>query len=84
MSEATSGRKPLGVYAVLERKEGQRPFWLKVGAAFVNRDGSFSVLLDAVPLGTNRLQVREMREWEGQPGDSNGQSSRSRSPEGTS
>ena len=40
--------------------------WPKIGVAFMNRDGSISILLDALPLGTNKLQVREMRE-DGRP-----------------
>ncbi len=56
-----AGRKPLAVYAVLDRKDGGRAYWLKVGAAFTNRDGSLSVVLDAYPSSTNRLQIREPR-----------------------
>jgi hypothetical protein len=65
-------RKPLAVYAIVERKDAkdgqQRSFWVKVGAAFANRDGSTTLLLDAFPIGTNKLQVREPREWEARPG----------------
>ena len=56
-----NGRKPLSVYAVLDRKDGGKPYWLKVGAAFTNRDGSLSVVMDAFPSSTNRLQIREPR-----------------------
>jgi O-succinylbenzoate synthase len=77
MSEQNPGRKPpLAVYAIIERKEGQKSLWIKVGAAFVNRDGSTSLLLDAFPIGTNRLQVREAREWEKAAGGANGQEAR--------
>jgi hypothetical protein len=68
MSDPTRGRKPLAVYAVLERKEGQKPFWLKIGVAFTNRDSSLTLVLDAFPTGTNRLQVREQRERDARPG----------------
>ncbi len=64
MSEPTPGKKPLAVYAIIERKEGQKPYWMKIGAAFTNRDGSISLLLDAYPAGAHRLQVREQREWD--------------------
>jgi len=56
-----AGRKNLAVYAVVERKEGMRPYWMKIGAAFTNRDGSLTLVLDAFPSSTNRLQVREPR-----------------------
>lgn len=64
MSEPSPGRKPLAVYAIIERKEGQKPYWMRIGSAFTNRDGSLSVLLDAYPAGAHRLQIREPREWE--------------------
>lgn len=56
-----TGRKPLSVYAVLDRKDGGKPYWMKVGAAFTNRDSSLTVVLDAFPASTNRLQIREQR-----------------------
>jgi hypothetical protein len=61
---ALAGRKNLAVYAVVERKEGMRPYWLKIGAAFTNRDGSLTLVLDAFPSSTNRLQVREPKVFE--------------------
>jgi len=65
------GKKPLAVYAVIDRKEAGKPtIWLRIGAAFPNRDGSLTLLLDAFPATTNRLQVREQRfpdERSGQP-----------------
>ncbi|HEU4386109.1 MAG TPA: hypothetical protein VFR85_21670 [Anaeromyxobacteraceae bacterium] len=55
-------KKPLAVYAVIDRKEAGKPaIWLRIGAAFSNRDGSLTLLLDAFPATTNRLQVREPR-----------------------
>ena len=36
------------VYAVIRRSG--RKHWLRIGIAFVNRDGSLNVRLDAVPL----------------------------------
>ncbi len=72
----SGGKRPLAVYAIVERNE--RSYWLKIGAAFTNRDGSTTVYLDAVPVGSNRLQIREQRSWEearppnGAPGASAG------------
>jgi hypothetical protein len=61
MSETngTGGQRRLAVYAVPDTKDGEKGFWPKIGVAFRNRDGSIAILLDALPLGTNRLQVRE-------------------------
>ena len=56
------GRKRLNVLAVIERKD-KPTVWMKVGVAFPNRDGSIALLMDAFPVGTNKLQIREEREW---------------------
>jgi hypothetical protein len=61
-TNGASGGRRLAVYAVPETKEGARSHWPKIGVAFTNRDGSIAILLDALPLGTNRLQVREQRD----------------------
>jgi hypothetical protein len=60
-TNGTNGKR-LGVSAIPESKDGEKTFWPKIGIAFTNRDGSISILLEALPLGTNKLQVREMRE----------------------
>lgn len=36
----------------------QRSFWTKVGVAFENRDGSWTLQLSALPI-TGRLQMRD-------------------------
>lgn len=61
-SKGGGGKKNLAVYAIIER-DG-KSYWLKVGAAFPNRDGSLNLYLDAVPVKSNRLQVREQRAWD--------------------
>ena len=33
--------------------------WLKVGVGWPNRDGSINLYMDAFPVGTNKLQIRE-------------------------
>jgi hypothetical protein len=64
MNDTNGGasRKPLTVLAVIERKD-KPTGWIKVGVAFPNRDGSTTLYLDAFPVGTNKLQIREEREW---------------------
>jgi hypothetical protein len=59
--------KRLAVYAINEKDGDRAAWWQKIGMAFTNRDGSISIYLDALPLGTNKLQVREARE-EGKAG----------------
>ncbi len=63
-SNGTNGAKRLAVLAIVEqpdRADESKTYtrWVKVGVAFVNRDGSMNLYLDAFPIGTNKLQVRE-------------------------
>ncbi len=50
------------VYTVVENKTG-KAFWVKIGAAFTNRDGSLTVRLDALPLN-GTMQVRDPTVWD--------------------
>jgi hypothetical protein len=64
---APAGKKALAVFAVVE-KENRNAIWIRVGSAFTNRDGSVNLYLDAFPIGTNRLQIREQRFEDGRWG----------------
>lgn len=53
-----TGRAPWKVvYTIIERGKGRR-VWLRVGVAFVNRDQSLNVRLDALPI-SGQLHIRE-------------------------
>ena len=54
--EATSKK---AIYTIVE-KSGAKPFWLRLGWAHLNQDGSFNLHLDALPLN-GKLQ---MRDWQ--------------------
>jgi hypothetical protein len=73
MNDSTSApARRLTVLAVVERDD-KPTRWVKIGVAFTNRDGSTTLYLDALPVGTNKLQVREEREWAPrQPANGNG------------
>lgn len=63
-TSGTNGGKRLAVLAVVERPDRDddaktHTRWVKIGVAYVNRDGSMNLYLDAFPIGTNKLQVRE-------------------------
>ncbi len=58
-SGGAGGARRLQVWAIPESRDGEKAFWVKIGVAFTNRDGSINLILDALPLGTNRLQIRE-------------------------
>ncbi len=47
----------LSAYSITEHERG-RSTWLKVGTAFVNRDGSINIYLEALPL-SGKLQLRK-------------------------
>lgn len=66
MSEYSGGGdKRLVVLAVTEWGEEdpatgrKRTKWTRIGRAFENRDGSTTLYLDAFPIGTAKIQVRE-------------------------
>jgi len=48
------------VYTIVQRARDGKKFWLRIGAAFTNQDGSVNVLLDAMPTN-GQLQIREPR-----------------------
>jgi hypothetical protein len=48
------------VYTIVQRQRTGRKHWVRIGAAFTNRDGSVNVQLDAVPTN-GQLQIRDYR-----------------------
>jgi hypothetical protein len=53
------------VIAPMDKKDGTK-WWMRCGTAFVNKDNSINVYLDALPLGQQQitLQLRELTEEE--------------------
>ena len=51
------------VYTIVQRQRDGRKFWLRIGAAFPNRDGSMNVHLDAMPVN-GQLQIRDFKPYE--------------------
>ena len=49
------------VFSIVERQG--KSYWTRVGVGFVNRDGSITLRLDAVPIN-GQLQVREWESYE--------------------
>ncbi len=54
------GRKPWGAWNIIERKGLEKAIWSRVGCAWKNQDGSFSIVLDSIPIG-GRVHIREER-----------------------
>jgi hypothetical protein len=48
------------VYTIIERKDkkGERKYWVRLGSAYVNTDGSLNVYLDATPTN-GMLHIRD-------------------------
>ena len=55
-----SNVKRKDVFTIVETGEGKN-FWRKIGTAFVNRDDSLTVVLDAFPVN-GRLHIRDPKE----------------------
>jgi len=56
MSEEKKSKR---VYTIIKtKKEGKKDFWLEIGKAFTNKDGSLNVLLNALPVN-GTLQIRD-------------------------
>lgn len=56
---ATTSKVTKVVYTIVERGgPDAKTFWIRVGAAWVNRDGSITLRLDALPVN-GTLQVRD-------------------------
>ena len=48
------------VFVITERAGEEKNFWTRIGVAFVNKDDSLNVVLDAIPI-TGRLHIRDRR-----------------------
>jgi len=59
------------VFTIIDKGEGHKAFWCSIGAGWVNRDGSYNLLLDALPVN-GKLQVRDWEPREERPRPSNG------------
>jgi hypothetical protein len=44
------------VFVIIER--GEKTFWTRIGSAWVNRDGSINVQMDALPI-SGKIQIRD-------------------------
>ena len=51
-------KKNLRVYTIVDRGDGKKDLWLRIGPAFVNRDQSLNVMLNALPID-GKLHIRE-------------------------
>jgi hypothetical protein len=55
--ESRESRPMKVLWMITER--GDRSFWTRVGTGYMNRDGSINLVLDAMPVGASKLQLRD-------------------------
>ncbi len=53
--------QPKEVFNIVEGKDGKSR-WVKIGAAFVNRDGSLNAFLNAFPID-GKIHIRDKRQF---------------------
>ena len=58
MDDTGTIKKQRVVYAIIEKPQLKKAFWMKLGIAHVNHDQSINVYLDALPMG-GKLPIRE-------------------------
>jgi hypothetical protein len=56
-AESSAPKKPWIAYNVIDKPGLTNRIWMRVGMAWLNRDGSINVILDALPVG-GRIQLR--------------------------
>ena len=66
MTNSNTNKETLKVLNPIENENG-KTFWIQVGIAFTNRDGSINVKLNCLPLN-GRLQIRKQDREPGQEG----------------
>lgn len=54
-----SNNDPKDVFNILEGKDGKSR-WIKIGSAFVNKDGSINAFLDVLPKD-GKIQIRNRK-----------------------
>lgn len=54
-----TNNKCKGVWTIVENEGGNKPRWVRLGTAFVNRDSSMNVYLEAAPKSF-KLHIRDL------------------------
>jgi hypothetical protein len=52
-------------FNVRDRGEGKKAYWAVVGSCWTNKDGSFNITLDSLPLD-GKIVVRPRKEGDGE------------------
>jgi len=54
----SNNSRTFAVYTIIPSINGGKDFWQRIGVAFINRDGSMNVKLNALPV-SGMLHIRE-------------------------
>jgi hypothetical protein len=60
MSTNTNKSQLKAVFTIIESDKLEKPLFRRIGTAFVNRDGSLNVFLDALP-ANGKLHIRDAK-----------------------
>ena len=60
VADKNKNQSPMKAVYVI-RENGEKSSWMKIGVAFVNRDDSLNVILDAVPVN-GKLHIRDFKD----------------------
>jgi hypothetical protein len=60
MSTNTTKQQPKAVFVIVEAEKLDKPLFRRIGSAFVSRDGSLNVILDALPV-SGKLHIRDAK-----------------------
>jgi hypothetical protein len=58
---ATRKRRPWSAFNIQKKDGYEKPFWHKIGVAWPNRDGSFTIVLESLPMD-GKVHIREERD----------------------
>ncbi len=58
MSTNTNKSQLKAVFTIIEAEKLEKPIFRRIGTAFVNRDGSYNCILDALPV-SGKLHIRD-------------------------
>ena len=64
--------KHKAVYVIIENNRLEKPLFRRIGTAFVNKDQSLNVILEALPI-EGRLHIREPKAHDEKAGRSRGE-----------
>ena len=83
MAAVVSDRKWKAVYTIVDRQDqSEKKWWVRIGTAFINRDQSMNVHLDAVPTNGS-LHIRDYEPYQNGHSEGRGEANNAKRSERT-